>query len=463
VAATPSLGYAQRLAADRLTARALQRRGVEAVNWGIPVVNYDRMLQALIRAKGATNQIVYWSGLPDWKNQTLTPNPDVVCFMPFFNTKNVGPMVLEIPSADPARARGSVTGTVMDCWQAALEDVGPAGVDKGKGGKYLILPPDYTDEVPDNYIVLPSMTYQGYALLRSVLTSGSREDVDNAVAYGKQIKLYPLSDAEHPSATTFVDVIDRVFDATIPYDLRFFESLHRMIQIEPWLDRDKIEIDLLKSIGIEKDKPFMPGALVQDALTAAAREAHHWFNARLEAAFPPYYARRQWCLPAPPEFVETQATFFEKPGAYAVDGRGLAYSHAFSSIKHLGSDQFDLCAFRANDGAPFDGGTTYRLTVPPNVPVTQCWSAVIYDRDTHTFIRNVSHPGCSSQTPGLRENADDSVDIYFGPKAPTGNASNWIPTIASGQWEIAFRFYGPEKALFDKTWKLPDIETVRVP
>jgi hypothetical protein len=459
VAATAYLGYARQLAADRLTARALQRRGVEAVNWGIPVVNYDRMLQALIKAKGADNQIVYWSGLSNWKNQTLTPNPDVVCFMPFFNTKHVGPIVLEIPPADD----GAMTGTVTDCWQAALEDVGPEGVDEGKGGKYLILPPHCTCEVPDSYIVLPSMTYQGYALLRSVLTNRSTADVARAVAFGKRIKLYPLSQAENCPDTAFVDAIDRVFDATIPYDLRFFESLHRMIQIEPWLDRDKIEIDLLKSIGIEKDKPFTPDTHAHDALTAAAREAHRWFNVRLETAFPPYYALGHWSLPAPPEFVETQATFFEKPGAYAVDGRGLAYSCAFSSIKHLRSVQFDLWAFRALDGSALDGGSTYRLTVPAHVPVTQHWSAAIYDCSTHTFIRNVSHPGLSSRTPGLHENADGSVDIYFGPRAPAGHAANWIPTIASGQWEIAFRFYGPEKALFDKTWKLPDIEKVNVP
>src|SRR5262245_40636998 len=309
MAATAYLGYSQQHAADRLTARALERRGIEAVNWGIPIVNYERMLQALVKAKGAANQTVYWSGLSDWKNQTLTPNPDVVYLMPFFNTKDVGPIVLEIPPAD----HGSISGTVMDCWQAALEDVGPAGVDKGKGGKYLILPPDYTYRVPDCYIELPSMTYQGYAVLRSVLAIGSPADIARAVAYGKRIKLYPLSQAENPPETTFVDVIGRVFDATIPYDLRFFESLHRMIQIEPWLDRDKIEIDLLKSIGIEKDKPFSPELHAQDALTAAAREAHHWFNVRLETAFPPYYARGHWSLPAPPEFVETQATFFEKP------------------------------------------------------------------------------------------------------------------------------------------------------
>ena len=84
----------------------------------------------------------------DWKNQTLTPNPDVIYLKPFFNTKDVGPIVLEIPPAD----EGSITGTIMDCWQAALEDVGPAGVDKGKGGRYLILPPDYKGTTPNGFM-----------------------------------------------------------------------------------------------------------------------------------------------------------------------------------------------------------------------------------------------------------------------------------------------------------------------
>ena len=131
-----------------LAERAIQRRAVEAVIWGMSAVNTDLMYQALVRAKGAYNQIAYWSHLPDWKNQTLTPNPDAIYFMPFFNTKDVGPMVLENP---PASDEGSITGSIMDVWQSALEDLGPAGVDKGKGGKYLILPPDYKDKLQGCY------------------------------------------------------------------------------------------------------------------------------------------------------------------------------------------------------------------------------------------------------------------------------------------------------------------------
>src|SRR5262249_22553181 len=148
----------------------------------------------------------------------------------------------------------------------AIEDVGPAGVDKGKGGKYVILPPGYKDKVPDGYIAMPSETYQGFAILRSNPKIGSDADVAQAVAYGKAVKFYPLSQATTSPATTFVDAIDVVFDATIPYDLRFFESLNRMVQIEPWLKRDSAMIDTLKSIGIERGKPFKPDARTQQVL-----------------------------------------------------------------------------------------------------------------------------------------------------------------------------------------------------
>jgi hypothetical protein len=443
----------------QLAERTLHRRAVEAVIWGMPAVNYDLMYQAAVReAKGDFNQVIYWSRLPDWKIQALTPNPDSIYLSPFINTKDVGPMVLEIPPAD----EGSITGTVMDVWQCALEDVGPAGVDKGKGGKYLILPPGYTDNVPAGYIPLPSDTYEGYALLRSIPKSGSEGDVAKAVAYGKRVKLYPLSQAAKPPATTFVDVVDVVYDATIPYDLRFFESLNRIVQAEPWLERDKAMIDQLKSIGIEKGKPFKPDAKTQDVLNDAAREAHAWLVARYEASFSaPYYEGGHWALPGSRELLEGQATFFAKPDVYPVDVRGVTFSYAYFTPKHVGTGSSYLLTVADKDGRLLDGGATYRLTVPANAPVKQYWSATVYDRATHAPIRNARWPSRSSQTPGLQKNADGSVDVYFGPKAPAGKESNWVPTSTDGGFEVLFRFYGPEKPLFDKTWKLPDIEEVK--
>jgi hypothetical protein len=449
---------AQNLSANDLTRRTIERRAVETVIWGMPAVNFELMAQAMAQAKGSWNQVVYWSRLLDWKNQTLTPNPDVIYLMPFFDTKDVGPMVMEIPPAGPD---GSITGSIDDGWQTAMEDVGPAGVDKGKGGNYLILPPGYKGTPPKGYIALRSPTYRSYALLRSNLASGSAADVAKAAAYGKRVKVYPLSQAKSPPPTTFVDAIDVVFDSTIPYDLRFFQALDRFVQYEPWIDRDRAMIGMLKSVGIEKGKTFDPDPATQAVLKEAIGEARAWLNNRYEANFATSFNEgKQWAFPVSPEGAEGMMTNFANPNAYPVEGRGVSYSMAFFSAKHLGTGQYYLMTIRDKDRKPFEGSGTYRLSVPANAPVKLYWSATAYDRATHALIRNQPHSSRASTTPGLEKNADGSVDVYFGPKAPEGKESNWVPTSADGKFEVLFRLYGPEKPFFDKAWVLPDIERI---
>jgi hypothetical protein len=461
----PRAGTPSSFSSPELATRTLHRRAVEAVIWGVPVVNFELMAQAMRRdakAGAGSNKIVYWSKLSDWKNQTLTPNPDAVYFMPFFDTKDVGPVVLEIP---PAGEDGSITGSVMDCWQAALEDVGSAGVDKGKGGKCLILPPGYKEKVPDGYIPMPSENFQGYALLRSILQAGGDAAVANAVAYAKRIKLYPLSQSENPPATAFVDASEVVFDANIVYDSRFFDSLNQIVQSEPWLARDKAMIDPLRTIGIEKGKAFHPEAKTRAILDDAAKEAHAWLEMKYEALFtPPFYEGTGWALPMTPELIKGLQTEFSDPDSYPVDSRGVIYTMAFFSPKRsgeAGGGSFYLMTIQDKEEKPFDGGSMYRLRVPANAPVRQFWSATAYDRATHGLIRNMKWSSRSSLTPGLHKNADGSVDVYFGSKAPSDHESNWVPTKPGGEFEVLFRFYGPEKTLFDKTWKLPDIEKVK--
>src|ERR1700754_2036184 len=213
--------------------RAVHRRAIDAGIWGMPAVNYELMRRQMAKLGGAPNQVVFWSRPVGWKNQTLTPNPDTIYLMPFLNTKDVGPVVLEIP---PAHAdTGTIVGSIDDCWQTAIADVGPAGADKGEGGKFLVLPPDHDGDIPDGYLVSPSPTYQSYALLRSNYRSAADADIADAVAYGKRVRVYPLSMAEDPPETTFIDAIDVLFDANITYDVRLFDALNSVVQTEPWL------------------------------------------------------------------------------------------------------------------------------------------------------------------------------------------------------------------------------------
>ena len=407
-----------------LDRRTLHRRAVEAAIWGMPAVNFDAMYQAVVRdAGGGFNQVVYWSRLLDWRNQTLTPNPDAIYLMPFIDTTDE-PMVLEIPAAEG----GSITGSVDDAWQTAVEDVGLAGVDQGRGGKYLILPPGYEDEVPDGYIAMAAATRRTYGLLRSNLRSGSQEDVAAALAYARRIRLYPISQAANPPPTSFVDAADVVFDATIAYDVRFFEALDRCVQAEPWLTRDKAMIDTLTSLGIEKGKAFTPDHDTQAVLDDAIGEAHAWLDLQYEAAFsPPFYDGTHWALPVSPEFAREIQTGYADPDAYPVDGRGVAYHFAFFSAKHFGAGQFYLFSIKDAEGKTLDGAGDYRLTVPANVPVNLYWSV--------TICRSLLRTATAARAQG-------ELDSDHARRSVRGH----------------LRFYGPEKPLFDKSWRLPDLQ-----
>jgi hypothetical protein len=451
----PATAIAQATPPDDRLARS---RAVEAAIWGMPAVNYDLMLQQMLtKTPGKVNQVIYWGKPLDWKNQTLTPNPDTLYFMTFLDTRDVGPMVIEIPPAD---ANGSLNANVVNVWQAPLEDAGLLGVDKGTGVKLLVLPPGYKEQVPAGYEPLQPGTFGSYALIRSSLKSHADADVAKAIAYAKQVKVYPLSQPSSPQATVFTDVKDVLFDSTIRYDDSFFTHLDRIVQSEPWLGRDRAMIDQLRSIGIEKGKPFAPDTATKQALADGIAEAHAWMAAKYDAGPPPFFERTHWTFPTHPELLKGASENFEGADDYPVDWRGVTYTYAYIGIKRLGAGQFYLINIKDTDGESYDGSKIYRLHVPPNVPIEQYWSLTVYDRDTHALVKNVDRASRASNNAEVKKNADGSVDLYVGAKAPASQESNWIPTDPARKFELMFRLYGPKKELFDKVWALPDVENI---
>ena len=211
---------AQQRSASDLGARTIERRAVEAAIWGMPAVNTELMLQEAMKIGAKPHDVVYWGRPLDWHNQTLTPNPDAIYLMTFYDISN-GPIVLDVPAAEDS---GSFNGNIVTLWQMPLEDVGLLGVDKGAGGKFVLVPPGHTGELPEGFIPLQSDTLTGYALLRSNLKSHGDADVAASVAYGKRIKVYPLSQAGQPAADR---VRRRRMSRSIPPSattLRFFEG-----------------------------------------------------------------------------------------------------------------------------------------------------------------------------------------------------------------------------------------------
>ena len=453
------LAHAQDFSPVELQQRAMERRTVEAVIWGMPAVNYDIMLQEMLtKTNGKVNQVIYWGKPLNWHNQTLTPNPDTLYLMSFFNTREVGPIVVEIP---PATSEGSLNANFVNIWQAPLEDAGLLGADKGEGMKILVLPPGYSDPVSDEYHAIRPDTHGSYVLIRSNMKSHGDADVAKSVAYAKQIKIYPLSQASRPPETVFTDVKDVLFDTTIRYDDSFFVHLNRIIQSEPWFDRDRAMIDPLRTLGIEKGKTFAPDEATKQALNAGIREAHAWMEAKYDAAPPPFFEGTHWTFPGHPELIKAASDGFADPNTYPTDWRGLAYSYAYIGIKRMGAGQFYLLNIKDKDGEAYDGAKTYKLHVPANVPVEQYWSLTAYDRQTHALIKGMDRASRASNAEEVKKNPDGSVDLYAGPKAPKGQESNWIPTDPARKFEFMFRLYGPKPEFFEKkTWTLPDVEKV---
>ncbi|RJG41405.1 DUF1254 domain-containing protein [Mesorhizobium sp. DCY119] len=451
------IAQAKDLSADELHQRILEGRAVEAVIWGMPAVNALLMYDQMVKAGGKVGQIIYWGKPLDRRNQTLTPNPDTLYSMGFYDTKADGPMVIEIP---PAGEDGSLNGNFVTLWQEPLEDAGLLGVDKGAGVKFLVTPPGYSDKIPDGFEQLASDTYNGYFLVRSNLKSHADADVQKSIAYAKRVKFYPLSALANPPKTVFLDVKDKDFDSTIKYDLSFFTLLDRVIQSEPWIGRDRVMIDLLRSLGIEKGKPFQPDAKTKKALQAGIANARDWLAARYDAGPPPFFSGTHWTFPTLPELMTAASAGFNDPDTYPVDARGLTYTYGYIGIKRLGAGQFYLINIKDKNGKSYDGGKSYHLHVPPNVPVAQYWSVTAYDRETHALIKGVDRASRASNAVELEKNSDGSVDIWLGSKAPKGKKANWIPTDPKRRFELMFRLYGPSKDFFDKKWILPDVEKV---
>ena len=433
------------------------QRGIQAVIWGMPAVSIASLRQATFRDLNARyNDIIYMSNLAEPRHELLTACNRAPYVVVMLNLKT-GPAVLEVP---PATAKAAFSGSVVDGWMVPLADIGPAGDDAGQGGLFLFLPPGFKDRLPDGYLPVQAKTYNVHVAVRPLPRSGQTLAPSDAVAYSKRLRAYPLALADRSPANRYIDAYPKSWRTLPTYDMGYFETLAQIVEEEPLQERDAAMIGLLASIGIQKGTPFLPPSKLARALELAVkdgrRQMEHYFETP-GLATSPYRPDSHW--------MAGNATP-QEGGTYLIDGRLLIDERAGGAMywsmfppKRRDRDVYSLRALRDSSGQLLKGAGLYRLRVPRDVPVRDSWSVTVYGKESKAYIANdLNRVGLSSGHP-LRRNADGSVDLYFGPQPPADREPNWIPT-GNRDFFLIFRFYGPEEALFDRSFKLPDVKKV---
>ncbi len=447
-------------------------RGVEVFLDFIPATSIEGIRLGMVEMKATrSNHVLLLDRLMDSDPLFLTGNTDTVYASVILDLQKDGPTVVEIPpKCGP--------GTVNDAFFRFVTDMGIPGPDKGKGGYYLILPPDYTGDLDPpvggmeaavngrRYFVSKSTSYTNWLILRGFLVDGKP---DASVAMFKQgLKVYPLSKAKNPPTMQFISGSGKAFNTIHANTYEFYKELWHVLQKEPIGFLDPELRGLAAAVGIQKGKPFMPTARMKKLLGEAVAVGNAtaraiWLRPRDRSAF--FYDNSGWYT----GFIGGDYRWLSddgKGGRY-LDARTLFFYSATVNTPAMAAKMVgkgSQYAYNATDkdGNFLDGSKTYRLNIPANVPAKDFWSVVVYDPQTRSQLQtSQKFPSKNNKKTKLLQNPDGSVDLYFGPKPLKGKEPNWIETVPGKGWFVLLRLYGPLDPWFEKTWKPGEFELVK--
>jgi hypothetical protein len=428
-------------------------RAVEAFLNCIPAMSMYSIREGQRNAgQDASNKVIIFDTLLDSKSLFLTANTSTMYALGFLDLKKDGPTVVELPPR--------MLGILDDMAFLYMTDLGMAGPDQGRGGRFLVLPPGYKDDVPRGYHVVPSKTYGVWLFMRGYLDKGIKAAADNI---RNNLKVYSLAKKDNPPKMAFINGSGKEINAVLPNDFSFFENVHTVLQEEPAGFLGPEISGQLAAIGIEKDKSFPNDKRMKNILVDAAAIGN---TAARAISFSPrhpglytYGKDSGWYQP----IIGGSTTYMDK-GARVLDGRVfyhfgyICVSPAMSS-KSPGKGSDYSMGMVDSQGRPLDGSKTYKLNMPPNIPVKDFWALTMYDTQTRCQLQtDQQFPTLDSYKKGMKKNADGSVDVYFSPKPPKGQESNWLQTIPGKSWFVALRMYGPLEPWLNQTWRPGEIE-----
>ena len=450
----------------------LFQRATQTYLWALPLINTLGMKFGSEKVFGAGyNVLPIWKKRLDAKTLVTTPNSDFLYAMSYVDLGKDGPLVMEAPPM--------LQGILLDFWQRPIPvdggkfmgDVGLAGPDGGKGGKFLLLPPGYKGDVPEGYYVYRSATNNVFVFLR-----GFYEDPKNlmpAVEHLEKTKIYPLNGEQSANPMIFPDASGFPANMLPISDGRAFDQLKQLVDSEVPTLASPDGLGMLASIGIVKDLPFSPNTKTREILNQGARTAYKMsrvigFEDKLGENSLRIYPDRRWLNPMDNRTPQSPATatdlaFVNKAhGFLALDPRIWFFTNYYSispgmMSKTPGKGAAYMIAFSDSADKPLAGGYSYRINLPANIPAANFWSVTLYEAENGSGLANGQpFPSLGSRDKPV-QNADGSTDLYLGPKAPEGRKTNWLATVPGKGYFAIIRLYGPTEAVISKSWKPGDI------
>ena len=448
----------------------LFQRATQTYLWAMPLLNTLGMQVGSEGTFGAGyNVLPVWKKRLDARTLVTTPNTDVIYAMSYIDLGKDGPLVFEAPPM--------LQGILLDFWQRPIPgptidgrefagDIGFAGPDGGKGGKFLILPPHYQGDIPDGYMVFRSGTNNVFIFLRAFYQDP--HDLSQPVALMEQTKIYPLNGKAGAKAMRFPDASGVPVDMLPRSDATAFDQLKALIDGEPDSVADADWLGMLAEIGISKGKPFAPDARTRAIFDRAARTAYKTsrvigFEEIVDDVSYVVYPDRKWLNPFANGQPFDLAWNRNGAGYRALDARTWFFTNYYSISPGMlsrtpGKGANYMIAFVDGTGTPLSGGASYRLELPPDVPAANFWSVVLYDAANGSGLENGQpFPSLSSRDKPA-QNLDGTTELWFGPTAPAGREANWLRTVPGKGYFIVLRLYGPTEASFDKSWKPGDLQ-----
>jgi hypothetical protein len=393
-------------------------------------------------------------------------------------------------------------GAFDDLWFRWVIDFGLPGPDRGQGGKYLLLPPNYDGPLPQGgYYVGRSRTNRVLMLGRMFLVNNDPKPAADLIR--SKTRIYPYSPGGEgtsiaeflggrarlgritaPPPTVFHEGSGVAVNTVPPNDASYYDLLNEVVQQEPATSLDAELMGPLAAIGIIKGKAFKPDPRMRKILTDAVALANATARTLTMKPRDPswyYYPNSAWWnmlfvsgyefeTPIPlitPEgakpFPPTGYRMLDARTAFFYPATGITPAMAMR-VTGVGSQY--LFASLDADKRYFDGAKTYKVTLPKGVPAEKFWSLTVYDNQTRSMLDTPQrYPRAGSQSypsPAAEANPDGSTTVYFSPSQPAGiKRGNWIQTVPGKGWFVLLRLYSPLEPFFTKQWRLSEIELVQ--